>query len=293
MLAHDEQTKRPFWKIGEVIKLNKDFDGEVRTATVKMSHQKQIERSINHLYSLEVSKKESKKEEKTKPVVKTTVTRNEKASERQDFRPLPKSMVSHLALVVCRLLISLTLVTGQVSTKCNLKDNLTYVTFQNFVSSSIFVMRNRLDNYCWHMLECRNRHVRESICVERCECEDWTSGCIGDREPNDTETETVKELAWITLPSEIYNVQLSPECSDVQKVRQYYQIELLCGRELLAEALHLWHTQELEQRAECIGKGPVTGTSAYCKDNGCQKNGTKLCFYHNKEKVYHVENETG
>ena len=167
MLVHDEQAKRPFWKMGKIVKLNKDFDGEVRTAAVKMPHQKQVERSINHLYTFKVPKKEHKREDKVESVSNTLVVRNEKASKEQDVGTTPKTMAGHLALVVCGLLMSLTLVTRQVSPRCDFKDNLTHITSQNCVSSSIVVMKDVLDNYFWHMLECRNKHVRNGGCGER------------------------------------------------------------------------------------------------------------------------------
>ena len=54
ILIKDESIARGMWKLGRIEKLNKDNDGNIRTAKIYLSNGRYVQRAVNQLFPLEV-----------------------------------------------------------------------------------------------------------------------------------------------------------------------------------------------------------------------------------------------
>ena len=274
VLIHDEQVKRPFWKMGEITELKKDFDGEVRRAVVRTPNKKETERAISHLYPLEL--KDENKEEKEKEEKGTKV-----------LGALGNGLGRVSLLYVTQILLILFITsTAAVDTRCKQKEKLTYVTSQSCVYSGIVIKKNSQGQYCWQTQECSKGHLIQGECKKKCECPKWALGCSFHKEPLPAITDNWDENFEECYPKKICAVEASEKCDKTLNQEHFYQIELYNGTKLLVESLLLVKRQMEVENYTCVGTGNITGTPAFCANHRCVEKGTKFCFYENNEITF-------
>ncbi|VDN85786.1 unnamed protein product [Brugia pahangi] len=54
VLLNEPEIPRGVWKLARIIKINRGWDGKIRSATIQLPNGKQIDRSINILYPMEI-----------------------------------------------------------------------------------------------------------------------------------------------------------------------------------------------------------------------------------------------
>ena len=56
VLMKEDKIPRGMWKLGKIERLNKGKDGNIRSATIYLSNGRSVQRAINQLYPMEISK---------------------------------------------------------------------------------------------------------------------------------------------------------------------------------------------------------------------------------------------
>uniref|UniRef100_A0AAF5RWJ7 DUF5641 domain-containing protein n=1 Tax=Wuchereria bancrofti TaxID=6293 RepID=A0AAF5RWJ7_WUCBA len=77
VLLIEPETPRSIWELARIIKINKGWDGRIRSATIQMSNGKQLDRSINRLCSMEINGPddiEEKQEDKSEEPIARRIT---------------------------------------------------------------------------------------------------------------------------------------------------------------------------------------------------------------------------
>ncbi|VIP00236.1 Uncharacterized protein BM_BM17172 [Brugia malayi] len=78
VLLNEPEIPRGVWKLARIIKINRGWDGKIRSATIQLPNGKQIDRSINMLYPMEIDATEDKEErvedEPEEPIARRTRT---------------------------------------------------------------------------------------------------------------------------------------------------------------------------------------------------------------------------
>lgn len=144
----------PLQKIGEIIELKKNFDGEI----VRKSNKRETEKAICHLYPLELedeSKEEKEEEEKGTKVLGALGGK------------LGRVGILYIAQILLVLLIAST---AAVDTRCKQKEKFFCVTSQSCVYSGTVIKKNNQGQYCWQIQECSKGHLVEGTCKKKCEC---------------------------------------------------------------------------------------------------------------------------
>ncbi|VIO99988.1 Uncharacterized protein BM_BM17124 [Brugia malayi] len=70
VLLNEPEIPRGVWKLARIIKINRGWDGKIRSATIQLPNGKQIDRSINMLYPMEIDATEDKEEKVEEPIAR-------------------------------------------------------------------------------------------------------------------------------------------------------------------------------------------------------------------------------
>uniref|UniRef100_A8PZP9 DUF5641 domain-containing protein n=1 Tax=Brugia malayi TaxID=6279 RepID=A8PZP9_BRUMA len=76
VLLNEPEVPRGVWKLARIIKINRGWDGKIKSATIQLPNGKQFDRSINMLYPMEIDATEDKEEkvedEPEEPIARQT-----------------------------------------------------------------------------------------------------------------------------------------------------------------------------------------------------------------------------
>ncbi|VDD89456.1 unnamed protein product [Enterobius vermicularis] len=125
----DENIGRAQWKFAKIVKLKADFDGEIRTATLKMTNGQNADRSIMHLCPLELTITDEITQMRTKNEQRTEYT--------QSNNNLCIGRHAAITWITACLMLNLCGTTIATTKQCNFEEPLTFVSSQKCVTNGV------------------------------------------------------------------------------------------------------------------------------------------------------------
>jgi hypothetical protein len=298
VIIKEENLPRSMWKLGKIIELSTSDDNIIRGVTIQLPNKNEIKRPLNHIYPLEINS--YKEEDETNPT-KTIKTNTNLITV---SIPKTKSFISLEFPFILTLLLMLLNTTYCTPYDCS-KNMKNYETlFTTFCVKEGFQIKQNRSNklLCYDELSCSNNHIRYNIypfCGSECKCPNWAKYCTFYKPKSDPEFQ--KSISYLmTFYLYIYknNVKIcsfnkSDNCP--MAVKRHFNTILLYDNSIhLIKRMAIQHVQ-IRNKTDfsCIGEGNLTiGTPSFCRENHCDKNGTRFCFYELHEIIYLVLNDT-
>uniref|UniRef100_A0AAF5PKS8 DUF5641 domain-containing protein n=1 Tax=Wuchereria bancrofti TaxID=6293 RepID=A0AAF5PKS8_WUCBA len=119
VLLNEPEIPRGVWKLARIIKINRGWDGKIRSATIQLPNGKQIDRSINMLYPMEIDATEDK-EEKVEDEPEEPIARRTRSAKKSQTTVYAKDK-SNLLIKTLSLITMMALIPRQVlaNNSCN------------------------------------------------------------------------------------------------------------------------------------------------------------------------------
>uniref|UniRef100_A0A7E4W3U4 Integrase catalytic domain-containing protein n=1 Tax=Panagrellus redivivus TaxID=6233 RepID=A0A7E4W3U4_PANRE len=262
---YEEDAPRALWRLGIVTETHVSPDGHVRSASVRTPNGRILQRSIAHLYPLEVHAVEDYQPKVPEPTAEPPT---------RTLRP------RKLAYFIMTLLL---MITTSAANPCpaNTSD-LIPVHVQECLPHGMVIFKDYNDALCWQNVYCGEQHLRQpidnerhSLCGSPCRCEKWADGCSYYTGPA-TELSTIGNAL---------TQQLMEDAAPDSGMRMASELQLFDGHRFFVKELKLIHQQVDPKHIDCIGHGDITGSPAYCSQHRCVAHATRFCFYQTHELV--------
>uniref|UniRef100_A0A7E5A051 Integrase catalytic domain-containing protein n=1 Tax=Panagrellus redivivus TaxID=6233 RepID=A0A7E5A051_PANRE len=237
--------------------------GHVRSASIRTPNGRILQRSIAHLYPLEVHAAEDYQPKVPEPTAEPP-TRPQRSRK--------------LAYFIMTLLL---MITTSAANPCpaNTSD-LIPVHVQECLTHGMVIFNDYNDALCWQNVYCGEQHLhqpvddeRHSLCESPCRCEKWADGCSYYTGPA-TELSTIGNAL---------TQQLMEDAVPDRGIRMASELQLFDGHRFFV--LKLIHQQVDPKHIDCIGYGDITDSPAYCSQHRCVAHATRFCFCQMHEPV--------